>query len=461
MIESLIKQIMETAFGKWTPQYGCSANEIKDKETHLGLIFPEPLKDYYAIAGKHSEMMYKDYHVAPLKNLTIRDDCLVFCEEKQSKAEWGIELRNLDLPNPQVSGRDQRTKKDYPEKWFFESMKASAYLINLGCWQAIMSQKEIMRCHLPETRQYSNKKILEPYLKPIGELMLRTGADKISFTNTSNKILATYSKLSGYLYLGASQKSDITELQDRIGFKFKRYDPMQVEEHKWPNKHISKTVFQDSGSITDFLRLIFEVGFEEWKEQYGCSREEIKSTENRLGILLPEPLKEYYAIAGKHSELMDKDYHVTPLEKLAIKDNCLVFCEENQGLAEWGVKVNSLDKLDLKIVGRWEGVKNWSTYAICARAYFANLACWQAIMSQPEVARCEMSKKELKKIETYFEPLGVFELQRGNGSISFIDRSNGILATYSHITEELYVGTPREDGLEAFEERTGLDLEWL
>lgn len=59
--------------------------------------------------------------------------------------------------------------------------------------------------------------------------------------------------------------------------------------------------------------------------------------EENLGQPLPAPLKSFYQAVGKLPQFMSAYQLFALPEQLAIKNNLLVFLEENQGVCYWGV----------------------------------------------------------------------------------------------------------------------------
>jgi hypothetical protein len=78
--------------------------------------------------------------------------------------------------------------------------------------------------------------------------------------------------------------------------------------------------------------------FEPLGEGDGYSEKEIAEAEARLGVRLPEALREWYGFAGKwYGELQDHNRQY-PLESLTLSESgALAFHTENQGVCEWTI----------------------------------------------------------------------------------------------------------------------------
>lgn len=68
-----------------------------------------------------------------------------------------------------------------------------------------------------------------------------------------------------------------------------------------------------------------------------CSAADINKAERRLGIMLPESLKEFYRIAGREKRVNQCHNRLLSLEELWIDSERVVFMEENQSVVFWGI----------------------------------------------------------------------------------------------------------------------------
>nr|BFE77585.1 hypothetical protein GCM10020093_001860 [Planobispora longispora] len=60
----------------------------------------------------------------------------------------------------------------------------------------------------------------------------------------------------------------------------------------------------ERGVIEEWLRDVMATAYGEWTPESGCAGAEITTAEERLGIGLPQALRDYYTVAGRHAELM-------------------------------------------------------------------------------------------------------------------------------------------------------------
>ena len=216
--------------------------------------------------------------------------------------------------------------------------------------------------------------------------------------------------------------------------------------------------------IVEPLQLIVATGFAGRSAEGEISTGQIDAAEKRLGLSLPEALKDYYLVAGGYRDLMDRDFHLLSPEKLRLEGDYLVFCEEHQGTAVWGIHRNNLLTLpNPRVEGKASNAQKWFSESSKLSAFLLALGAWQALLSQEEKARCELPEKQLKKIDPLFDYIGERSLRLGGHRVGLIyrDASRPLIASYLFNSEMLYVGTPQEGLIEHIEELAGLDFEWL
>lgn len=100
MIIETLQTIVTTAFKDRNAADAISAEQILIAEARLGLGLPEALTDYYTVAGTHAQMMEQDFHLLPREKLRVEGSYLIFCDEQQWAAAWGIHQNNLASANP-------------------------------------------------------------------------------------------------------------------------------------------------------------------------------------------------------------------------------------------------------------------------------------------------------------------------------------------------------------------------
>jgi hypothetical protein len=215
--------------------------------------------------------------------------------------------------------------------------------------------------------------------------------------------------------------------------------------------------------IKELLQDLMSTAFGAWTPNGGCDDDEITAAENRLGISLPDALRDYYAAAGRHPELMGRGGHehtfrLSAPEHLSIEDGHLVFCGENQWPPQWSVRADDVGWPDPRVHGRAEPGEKWYSEARRLSAFLINVAGRQAVRALPYQATCRLREDQLEAVEPLLGYLGSRAMHRGGHWLGFIDRSSRIVAHYSLTTSTLRIGAVAPHALESLRERSGLPL---
>jgi hypothetical protein len=89
----------------------------------------------------------------------------------------------------------------------------------------------------------------------------------------------------------------------------------------------------------------------------GWSQDDLIAAEQRLGARLPEALKEALALLGRRADLTSNQDCLLNPDQLHYDDTgrALVWRQENQGVADWGIPVEDLRLPDPPVVFRLDG----------------------------------------------------------------------------------------------------------
>jgi hypothetical protein len=194
--------------------------------------------------------------------------------------------------------------------------------------------------------------------------------------------------------------------------------------------------------------------------------EPIAAAEARLDLVLPEPLRNFFAVAGGSRDLLNADYIFLPPEKLRVDGNHLIFCEERQGLEDFGIALADIAALGERpnppVNVRPQGRGEWLVAEEgTLSAFLLGMTAWQVALMLPERARCPLPERDLPRLLAFFEPVGTPRMRVGSSRFGLVDRKRSIVAAYFCADEVLYVGTPHEDALEKLAKKSGLELESL
>jgi hypothetical protein len=80
----------------------------------------------------------------------------------------------------------------------------------------------------------------------------------------------------------------------------------------------------------------------------GYSAAELDAAEGRLGLVLSPAFREAYGLLGRRDDLTSNHDRLRPLDELEVDERgeALVFRDENQGAATWGVLLSDLGEDD-------------------------------------------------------------------------------------------------------------------
>jgi hypothetical protein len=117
------------------PGDGLGEEAVGSALARAGVAIPAALSDYYALAGRH---WINDNHnrLRPIAQLEWIDDKLVFMEENQCVAFWGIPRADLVEADPVV----WQGVNGEPIEWYAEDHRLSRFL--MAMWKWTMSGEE-------------------------------------------------------------------------------------------------------------------------------------------------------------------------------------------------------------------------------------------------------------------------------------------------------------------------------
>jgi len=122
--------LLAAVFGSKPAAY--PARVLDAAERRLGVRLPTVLRAYYAVAGRHRACGSGALHpLVPPKSLELAGAGVVFMEENQNVAFYGVKREHLELEDPPVfQGNPDEAK------WYAECPRLSSFLVKSLCWQA-------------------------------------------------------------------------------------------------------------------------------------------------------------------------------------------------------------------------------------------------------------------------------------------------------------------------------------
>jgi hypothetical protein len=87
-----------------------------------------------------------------------------------------------------------------------------------------------------------------------------------------------------------------------------------------------------------------------WQSGNGYEESVISAEEARLGVRLPDPLRNFYQAWGRRKDLTQTYQSLLAPGELAWRPDALIFCAENQGRNYWAILCKELEKVNPSVV---------------------------------------------------------------------------------------------------------------
>lgn len=149
-----LKQVFEDLLGRKLKRAdGISSEKIEDVENKLGLVLPNPLREFYQLVGNLDIFTKSFQRFAAIDDLLIKDSKLIFLEENQSVLYWAYNLEDSDTDDPLIY---QNTHYDTGE-WYSENMRLYSFLILMAYYQCAQGGYEWgASCELDALVEFQN-----------------------------------------------------------------------------------------------------------------------------------------------------------------------------------------------------------------------------------------------------------------------------------------------------------------
>jgi hypothetical protein len=116
---------------------GFSEGEVAALEEQLGVQLPATLRDYYLSLGQYEALNYAHNTLLQPEEVAFSDDeYLVFYEENQAVAVWGIKKADLAQADPPVYG-NYSTDENNPD-WHQESTGTESFLLLMAVYNGVL-----------------------------------------------------------------------------------------------------------------------------------------------------------------------------------------------------------------------------------------------------------------------------------------------------------------------------------
>jgi hypothetical protein len=129
-----------------SPSDGLGEEVVGAELSKIGFLVPRALTDYYCVAGNHQ--INREYNILrSLDELEWFGDKLIFMEENQAIAYWGVRREDCNLDNPIVwQGQNidsiEGELEDTSMEWYSENYRISQFLMAMWKWMITGEQEE-------------------------------------------------------------------------------------------------------------------------------------------------------------------------------------------------------------------------------------------------------------------------------------------------------------------------------
>ena len=142
--------------------YGFSEKQILDLEKTLNVKLPSKIKEYYLELGKEENLNYCFNRLLKPENEIgfSDDDFLVFYEENQNVAFWGIKKEDLSKENPPVYGNYDTIEKS---DWEIETQTTENFFLFMAVFSGTLGGLQFNGNHFGEIDSEIVKLVEENY----------------------------------------------------------------------------------------------------------------------------------------------------------------------------------------------------------------------------------------------------------------------------------------------------------
>ncbi|WP_343584015.1 SMI1/KNR4 family protein [Flavobacterium sp.] len=143
--------------------YGFSEKQILDLEKTLNVKLPSKIKEYYLELGKEENLNYCFNRLLKPENEIgfSDDDFLVFYEENQNVAFWGIKKEDLLQDNPSVYGNYDTIEKS---DWEIETETSENFFLLMAVFNGTLGGLQFNGNYLGEIDSQIVKFVEENYM---------------------------------------------------------------------------------------------------------------------------------------------------------------------------------------------------------------------------------------------------------------------------------------------------------
>ncbi|WP_252225276.1 SMI1/KNR4 family protein [Clostridium sp. ZBS2] len=194
----------------------------------------------------------------------------------------------------------------------------------------------------------------------------------------------------------------------------------------------------------------------------GATIKQIQICEDRLGLSLPVPLKEFYEIFGNDKGILNSYHFFLPLDDLQIIDEGIVFYELIDKYRKYGILIKDINKDDPIVRLQQENDSTWYIEAKNLSEYILNNVFWQGINLMRVKAKIKIDEENLEKNikNILYRVSEERKLSRGT-KYSYYDKEENVMAIYLHYEQLLILGSNDKSKLEEVENKMKVSFRWI
>jgi hypothetical protein len=178
----------------------------------LSISFPPSFTEFYKYFGDNNEVLKAFFNFHCIEDIQISNDAVIFCQGHQTERIFGILLSDINKENPPIKLMDVGD-----EKWYSACFFSTSFFINMACWQVVNAMPSMAKIKIDENKLKSK---IEAYLMPISqEKNVFLGYDFFSYYNHQKKILSSYFKDSGQLFVASKDDVYLNEFESESGLE--------------------------------------------------------------------------------------------------------------------------------------------------------------------------------------------------------------------------------------------------
>lgn len=200
-------------------------------------------------------------------------------------------------------------------------------------------------------------------------------------------------------------------------------------------------------------------------EHSGFTEGEIYEVENRLNIVFPFELKNYYLTLGK-VDVINNSYNrlLNPSQEIRFSnDNYLVFYEENQAVVYWGIKEKDLKLTNPPVWGNYgtEEHPDWYLEANTTDNFFLLMAIYNGTLGGLKYNANFLDiiePKTVRFIENKWTKLTAVSYDKQKIYTNHFDEVLSLSFDEENNCTAIFIGTNKQEGFD--EILNILDLDW-